>query len=135
MLENPLLGVGAGAFEVAEGSLHQGVGKWNAPHNSFIQVGAELGVGGLVLFVFLIYRAVKNCRTVIRLARNDSRLQPYLCLGHGFEISLSAYIVAGSALSQGYTSLLYFLIGMSVVLKGLIANLEAPDQIAKGAPR
>src|SRR2546423_13432316 len=75
MLDHPLLGVGAAAFPVAEGTLapealeqrRYGRGfKWSAPHNSFIQVGAELGVGGLVLFVALLAAAF---RTLARLRR------------------------------------------------------------------
>src|SRR4029077_16062919 len=54
MLENPLFGVGPNNFQTAEGTLSPyaerqqfGVGvRWNAAHNSYIQVGAELGVVG-----------------------------------------------------------------------------------------
>src|SRR5678815_3555338 len=62
MLSNPLLGVGAGNFPAAEGLLSPfaqrqqfGVGvRWSAAHNTLVQVGAELGVVGLVLFVALV---------------------------------------------------------------------------------
>jgi O-antigen ligase len=124
MLENPLTGVGAGAYEIAEGMSHGGLGKWSTAHNSFIQVGAELGLLGLILFIFLLYSAIRNCRTVIGRARRDSQFNPYLWLAHGLEISLYGYIIAGFSLSHGYSHLLYFLLGMSVVLKYLTTALE-----------
>jgi O-antigen ligase len=126
MMKNPLLGVGGGTFEIAEGISRGGVGKWSTAHNSFIQIGAELGVAGLGLFVFLLYRAVKNCRPVIRLARHDPELDPCPWLARGLEVSLYGYIVAGFSLSQGHSLSLYFLLGISVVLKRLSATPGRP---------
>ena len=65
MMANPLLGVGPGNFQTAEGTLsplaerqQYGVGvRWNAAHNSFVQIGAELGFPGLALFVAVIVSA------------------------------------------------------------------------------
>ena len=79
----------------------------------------------------MLYRAIRNCRTVIHLARHDSRLDSYLWLAHGLEISLYAYIIAGSALSQAYSYLLYMLLGMSVVLKRLATALNDTEAAKK----
>ena len=119
MLQHPLIGVGSGVFEVAEGLSHRGAGKWSAAHNAFLQIGAELGVPGLVLFVFLLYRAVKNCRRVIRLERQRPGLVTVACLARGVELSLYGFIVAAFNLSQAYSSMLYVLIAISVVLARL----------------
>src|SRR5206468_9895768 len=59
MLQHPIFGVGPGNFGAAEGTLspfaeRQRFGidvRWSAPHNSYVQAGAELGIPGLVLFV------------------------------------------------------------------------------------
>jgi O-antigen ligase len=118
---HPILGVGAGAFTVAEGSLHKG-GKWNAPHSSFIQITAELGIGGLVIFLFLIYRGFANCRTVIRATRQTPSMARYYWIAHGLEASLCGYVVAGSALTQAYSDIFYFLLAMSIVLVRLTTS-------------
>lgn len=127
LIERPFLGVGAGAFEVAEGLSHGGIGKWQAPHNSFIEVGAELGVGGLLLLLFLIFRAIQNCRSVVRLGRHDPQFEQCVWLAHGLEISLYGFIVAGFALSHGYSQILYFLLAMSIVLKRLTMPVARPE--------
>ncbi|PYO83031.1 MAG: hypothetical protein DMD65_06865, partial [Gemmatimonadetes bacterium] len=58
MLDHPFLGVGAQAFGIAEGTLapeaarleEYGKGfKWSTAHNAFVEVGAEIGVFGLLL--------------------------------------------------------------------------------------
>jgi len=122
MVTHPLLGVGAGMFHNAEE-------LWTAPHNSFLQVGAELGLVGLGIFGFLLYRGVKNCRTVIRLAHNDPRRVPYSSLAGGLEIALYGYVIAGFSLSHGYSYLLYFLLGMSVALRRLAENAAVDDAL------
>ena len=62
MLDHPLLGVGAGNFPTAEGTISsiarntpswKGV-RWSAAHNSFVEIGAELGVPGLILFLLTL---------------------------------------------------------------------------------
>jgi O-antigen ligase len=117
MLENPILGVGINSFALAEQGQTFGRGGWKAPHNSFTQIGAELGVMGLALFVYLLYRSVRNCRTVIRMAGRVPQLQYHLWVAHGLETGIYGYIVAGAALNHAYSNMFYYLIAMSVVLK------------------
>ena len=116
MLENPILGVGASAFSVAESGQTFGRGMY-AAHNSFTQIGAELGIFGLALFVYLLYRGIRNYRTVIRVARSVPQLRYYLWTAHGLEAGMYGYIVAGAALNHAYSAILYYLLAMSVVLR------------------
>jgi O-antigen ligase len=132
MLENPLFGVGAANFEIAEGMTHGGTGKWDAAHNSFIQVGAELGVGGLALFLFLLYRGVKNSRIIASLSRRDARLRSCLGLAPGIEVSLYGYIVMGTTLSHGYSYIAYVFLGLSVAMLRLARTLPTPSQAEPG---
>lgn len=60
-LTNPLLGVGIGNFEVAEGATLEELGrrgKWSAAHNSFIQVFSEMGFPGLLIFTLILGRCM-----------------------------------------------------------------------------
>jgi O-antigen ligase len=123
-LNNPLIGVGAGAFTVAEGYSHGGAGKWSTAHNSFLQIAAELGVGGLILFVVVLYQAVASCREVAH-RPDQPALQP---LARGLEIGLYSYLVTGFGLSQAYSALLYLLLGLAVALKRICsASQHAED--------
>ncbi|MEA2626534.1 MAG: hypothetical protein QOD06_2579 [Candidatus Binatota bacterium] len=125
LAEHPLLGVGAGVFEVAEGRVHHGRGKWTTAHNSFLQVAVELGLVGLALFVYLIYRAWRNARDFAREAVRMPALVGDAWLGHALEISIYGYMLAGSALSQGYSYLLYWLLGMAVAARRLATESAA----------
>jgi O-antigen ligase len=126
MLEHPLIGVGPGAFDVAEGRSHGGKGKWSTAHNAFLQIGAELGIPGLALFLFLLYRGVKNCRRVIRLARQRPELAKEAWLARSVELSLYGFIVVGFGLSQAYSSIPYLLVATSAVLTRLAVTPPIP---------
>jgi O-antigen ligase len=129
MIDHPFLGVGAAAFPAAEGTLspealeRRRYGqsfKWSAPHNSFIQIGAELGVGGLVLFVVLLASAF---RTLARLRR--APVPEIAVVAQIFTASLVAFVVTASFLSQAYSAYLYTLLGMIVGLARLVSLATA----------
>lgn len=125
MNEHPLFGVGANAFPVAEGTIsplarrqERGIGlKWSAAHNSFVQVGAELGYPGLIAFVTLLALAF---RTMWRVGRASSSTDPVRrrqgVLGQALVGSLIGYVVAGFFLSQAYSAFLYGTLGIIVGL-------------------
>lgn len=71
MLERPFLGVGIGNFERAEGTISERAkqyrnitgesvpaARWLSPHNSYLEVGAELGVSGLLLWSGLLFGGI-----------------------------------------------------------------------------
>ena len=139
MLDHPLLGVGAAAFPVAEGTLapealeqrRYGRGfKWSAPHNSFIQVGAELGVGGLVLFIALLAGAF---RTLARLRR--APVPELAVVAQIFTASLIAFVVTASFLSQAYSAYLYTLLGMILGLAKIVSLARPPMAARAPIPR
>src|SRR3954471_13579497 len=70
-LENPLTGIGAGQFQnyVAPGIVE----KWRVTHNVWLQVGAEIGIFGLMTFGFLVVRGYKSNFTALRLMRTRRR--------------------------------------------------------------
>lgn len=74
----PVFGVGINNFPMAEGTISDktrnllpGNGiRWTAPHNSFVQAGAETGLVGLGLWISLV---VANLMIPLRLARRIPR--------------------------------------------------------------
>ncbi len=130
MLSHPVLGVGASAFEVAEGTLapearqsrQYGRGfKWSAAHNSFIQIGAETGVLGLILFVALLTSAVRVLSRVRRRSVGEGQV-----LGQILTACLVGFVVPAFFLSQGYSAYLYTLLGMIVGLAKIVSPAIPP---------
>lgn len=128
MLDNPLFGVGPQNFPAAEGMLspfaerqQMGIGvRWNAAHNSFVQVGAELGIPGLAIFVGLIVSAFAALRRTSRsnAALGDRRAK---ALTQALMASLLGFVVGAYFLSLAYAEMLYTLTALAVGLHKVTA--------------
>lgn len=132
MADNPILGVGANAFPIAEGMISEiserqryGIGlKWSAAHNSFVQIGAELGVPGLLAFVFLLYSGITAAWRVGR--RHPGVDRTVKSLGQAVVGAFVGFTVSGFFLSHGYSVFLYAMLGTTV-------GLAHVDQLSKRA--
>lgn len=135
MLERPIVGVGAAAFGQAEGRIsaisqerglrNEGL-KWSTAHNSFVLVAAELGVGGILLFVAMILGAVRVLNRVRSgpdgvpgISQDDEAYAQMLIA------SLLGYCVAGFFISASYFTYLYILIGLTVAQHGILKHRVA----------
>ncbi len=126
MADHPVLGVGAGNFPVAEGTIsplarlqEHGIGVlWGAAHNSFIQTGAELGIPGLLLFVGLIAGAFASLRRVARHAlRSGPSATGVSRLAQTLMAALLGFVVGAFFLSLAYSDMLYTLAALVVALE------------------
>ena len=70
-LDNPVTGIGAGQFQNynAPGMIE----KWRVTHNVWLQVAAELGLFGLMIFAFLVMRAYTASFAALRMLRMTHR--------------------------------------------------------------
>lgn len=119
VLENPVPGVGLGAFRIAEGAKHGGIGKWNEAHNTFLQVGAELGWAGLAVYVALAACALANARAAARRAAGEPRVA---AMAHGLETALVGFLVGAMFLSQAYTWHFYILLALTVAARRMVES-------------
>ena len=122
MLQHPVLGVGPGNFQTAEGTLSPladrqqfGVGvRWNAAHNTYIQVGAETGLIGLLLFLAMIGSAF---RSKLRGAEGADPRERQTQMAQVLTASLIGFVVGAFFLSLAYTEMLYTLIALAAGLQ------------------
>lgn len=135
MLEYPVFGVGAAGFGAAEGRLSPmaqsfdvtGRGfKWSAAHNSFVQVGAELGVPGLIAFLALLAVAFRATRRIAAGARGARAPPAAATMAQVLMAALVGYVVSGFFLSQAYSAYLHTVLAMIVGLEAVSAASPAP---------
>jgi O-antigen ligase len=126
MVTHPATGVGINAFGVAEGTISKlaiermlrGKGTpFRAAHNSYVQVGAELGLGGLLLFAGMLTAAIRSLRRDGAMKRPTATDDPTRAsLASALALSLLTWAVAAIFLSQAYYSILYMLLALVVAL-------------------
>ena len=121
---HPLLGVGVRNFQVAEGTisplarrLEYGRGvHWNAPHNTFIQAAAEIGIPGLLLLVAVIGSALVALRRVARFGAAGSGAPEASRLAQCLTAALAGFVVGAFFLSLAYADMLYTLVALALAL-------------------
>jgi O-antigen ligase len=123
--ERPLTGVGISCFPIAHGQ-YTGSKLHISPHNSFLQVAAELGIAGLALFIAIILTSLKTARRIYRLAR-EGHCANLLWLASAVEVSFTGFIISGSFLTHAYSAIFCFLVSMAAVLS---ARYNASEQQA-----
>ncbi|MBC7790333.1 MAG: O-antigen ligase family protein [Anaerolineae bacterium] len=125
MLENPLLGVGLRNFPQAEGrsklstslQLYGSGFKWSVAHNSFVELGAEVGMIGLALFIAIFFLSF---RLLIRIGRGGPPTTAgppeLLPAAQMLMASLIGFMFCGFLISAEHFSVLYVIIGMVLAL-------------------
>lgn len=112
-LRHPLLGIGMGNYQ-PEMSYHGLV-----THNSYTQVGSELGMTALACYLLFIVTPLRKLGQIARetfATRRDSRFY-YLALG--LQASLIAYLISSFFLSVAYVWYVYYLVAYAVCLRRL----------------
>jgi O-antigen ligase len=135
MLSNPIFGVGADNFATAEGTLssfasRQQYGlavRWSAAHNSLVQVGAELGVPGLIFFVAIVATAFANLTGSKRQRKmNPTFRGRTLELRQALTASLVGFSVGAFFLSLAYHEILYTLVALGVGIGKVSGTAAVP---------
>ena len=138
-LENPITGVGAGQFKNWNPQGREQ--PWRESHDVFLQVASELGIGGLLLFTFLIARAglcVAQTRRLLRRARaatgggrRPSLPAPRvdadelaLMEGHSAAMlaSLAGWLVCALFASVAYNWTFYYLLALAATPRDLLLD-------------
>jgi O-antigen ligase len=126
MASHPLTGVGINGFPVAHAD-YSGTKINISPHNSFLQIAAELGIPGFLLLVTIIFTSIFAARRARRLVKEGELPQELWWLAAAIEVSFIGFIIPAALLTHAYSPIFCFLTGIS-------ASLVARYQAAKIVP-
>ena len=126
MVSYPVFGVGAGDFGTAEGRLsslasrqeyNTGL-KWSEAHNSFVQVGAELGIPGLIIFLGMLLGVLRALRASKLRARAPDTFDPDAdLLAQSMSAAFVGFVVGAFFLSLAYREPLYTLVALGAAVE------------------
>lgn len=119
-LENPVIGVGTG----------NSVGGIGYPHNVWIEVAAEFGILGLLIFIALCVVVV---RTAVKNLHNPLRGQTDWLMNLSFAIFIFAFVEALFSAYMGGDILFYGSMGMISVVSKLYEQEELSYQPANNS--
>lgn len=118
MADDRLLGVGPGAFSDAYPVYDRDrrFGGRRAVHSSWFGVLAELGYGGLLIFVSIFFLAMRTCARAQSLAKQGRIPKDLGYFGVGLESSLVAFMVGGTFLTFQYIEMLWHFVALAMSL-------------------
>ena len=137
-LDNPVLGIGAGAFDTAYGTLYKPkdaiAANWRAAHSVYFQVLGELGTLGIVGLFLMIGMPVSAALRIRRNRRGDSPSDRFVFgVSSGLIASMGAFVVAAAFLSCIYYPHIYML-GMFAALMTRFERQGLPVREGDDAP-
>jgi len=114
-LNSPIIGCGTGDFRV---QINQTLPGYKYPHNLIIEIANELGVVGLIPFLFLLvaaFRAIKYFPIAFKHDEESKHLFPpiFACFFYHFLMSFKTNSYAGS-------HMFYFFLGATISYTELI---------------
>lgn len=132
MIRHPLLGIGMGNF-------HSVSIREQVTHNSYTQVGAEIGIPAMVFYTLFIVAAFKRMLRIERETAVDEHHSRFYYLSAGLQASLVGFMIGSFFLSVAYLHYLYYLIGYAICLDrvyelnrpattGLVATTENKNE-------
>lgn len=136
--DHPLTGVGAGAFESVYGQHYidrKGAGNiWRAAHSSYVEIAAELGVIGIILFIAILSWTVMSLLQSRRILDRLLAFVPHSTriladelqmLDGALLSSVTGFIVGAAFLSRGYDMIFMIILSLIAVVSRCTANLKA----------
>jgi O-antigen ligase len=146
-LDNPITGVGAGQFKNYNPTGRQQ--PWLEAHNAVIQVAAEIGIAGVVLFVFLIVRAALAAAATRRMLKVQRRRSPGEGLSSldprdrralyeqtvGMTAGLAGWFTCAMFASVAYNWTFYYLLALIVASRELVTERKRAEAAAEAVAR
>ena len=122
--KNPIVGVGIGQ-DVLAMNMERGA-EWTQVHNAYLQYGVDLGIPGLLLFVWLHVLCYLTARTVEKRAARNPAHRDLGLLAVGVQVSLVAFAVAAMFHPIAYQFYFFSIAGLAVALRNT-CRAEVPQ--------
>ena len=124
--DHPLLGVGIGNYPVHYQEYSRLVNMDprlmnRSAHNLYLQIAAETGIFGLLVFFFILYRLFIGLRQARKGFEAAERMES-AHLTRAFTIAMLGYFVAAVFLHSAYPKFLWLLIGIALALPQAARN-------------
>ncbi|MDH3712836.1 MAG: O-antigen ligase family protein [Gammaproteobacteria bacterium] len=135
-LDHPFVGVGVGHYEVyfQQYSMRMALmprGQARKAHSLYLEIAAERGLLGLLMFAALVAVVVHNVRFSIKQLR-EAGLEQYVTMVQAISYALIGYFSAAVFLHMAYPRYLWLLVGMAFVLPNVVRGELAPNDNQRG---
>jgi hypothetical protein len=128
-IRHPLLGIGMGNY--SREMSYRGL----VTHNSYTQVGAEMGMAALVCYTMFIVAPLRKLGQIGRETSKARSNSNYYYLAVGLQASLLGYMVCSFFASVAYLWYVYYLVGYAVCLRRLYESETGKAVVIEKQPK
>ncbi len=115
--DHPVKGIGLGNFKAQSINYVPQLGDPGIAHSTYIELGAELGLPGLFLFLGIIAFTYRSLLRLRKLYFDDNQLR---LLFTSMLVALSGFVVSGAFLSAQNTKLFWLLVFLTIALERIV---------------
>jgi O-antigen ligase len=112
---HPIIGAGIGMSAVALSELRRAT--FQAVHNVYLEFAMDLGVPGLLLFLWLQYACFRSTRFVRKHAASEPGLHDLSCFAEAVTVSMIAFTVGGFFLPVAYRLYFFYMGGLAMAVR------------------
>lgn len=131
VVKNPIIGAGIGQ-DILVMNDERGIDTWRRVHNAYLQYGVDLGLPGVLLFVWLHLTCYRTARAVEKRAAADPSLRELRALASGVTVSLVVFGVAAMFHPIAYQFYFFCVAGLAVALRNTYRAVVTAPQPAWG---
>lgn len=129
MLSRPFTGAGIDAFQTAYAEDYRNSedtsNRWPDPHSSYFQIMAELGVPGILTYLFMIYVSFRSLNRMAGDFKKRPECERQLHFVQCLRIGLVGFLFTTIFQSAGYVHTLYDMLALVVALERVETGNEA----------
>ncbi len=119
---NPLFGVGLGNYVFFSNTS-------KATHNAYTQIGSEIGIAGMVVYILFLVTPLRRLRAFRRGSPVSGHRSQLQWLALGLEASLVGYMVNSFFASVAVQWYAYYLVAYAFCLHRIIENRELGERV------
>jgi O-antigen ligase len=117
---SPVIGAGIGSDILALDRLRERA-TWRSVHNAYLEYAVDLGLPGIVLFIWLLFASVRVARLVERRSAREPLLRDLSIMAAGVRVSLVAFAVAAFFHPIAYQFYFFCVAGLAAALRNVYA--------------
>lgn len=96
---------------------------WQATHNSFLQIGAEVGLIGFMVFILIILRSLITFLHISKIEATSNEAREISTLGGLMFLGFIGHLVTANFLTQGYSIYFVMYFALAAVIRRLQTEL------------
>jgi probable O-glycosylation ligase (exosortase A-associated) len=130
---NPFVGVGFNGYNPTYDAYDSSGGQYGrgrSAHSSFLGVLAELGYPGLILYILIMFGALRTCSVIHKRTGEQADLSELKKSALALEATLVAFVVGGSFVPFQYNEMLWHIVGLTIALERIATRCSGQSDLS-----